>query len=278
MPSSPKLIQKCLRNVIQPQRTRSTQRDSDGKTSFLAIFSLRPRRTLRFKVVDMHLLILGRGKTGSLVAEVAAARRHHVRVFSTAENADGRALTPEALATTDVVIDFTNPAAAVANAEACIRAKKYVVVGTTGWYEQLPRLRELVLSSNAGFLYGSNFSIGVNLFFEIAATAGVALKYDYSGQIFERHHEQKKDAPSGTALTIKEIVREAGGQELEITSFREGDAVGMHEVTFNSASDRIYLCHDAKSRQGFAEGAVRAAEWLAGKTGFFEFRNVWREL
>ncbi len=226
----------------------------------------------------MNLLILGRGKTGALVAEVALSRRHHVRVLSSAENAGARALTPDALAAIDAAIDFTTPAAAVANAEACIRAKKNVVIGTTGWYDQVPCLREMVLSAKTAFLYGSNFSIGVNLFFEIAATAGCALKYDYSGQIFERHHAQKKDAPSGTAITIQKIVRDSGGQEVEIVSFREGDAVGMHEVVFNSAGDRIYLCHDAKSRQGYAEGAVRAAEWLAGKTGFFEFRNVWREL
>jgi 4-hydroxy-tetrahydrodipicolinate reductase len=226
----------------------------------------------------MNLLILGRGKTGSLVAEVARARRHHVRVLGAAENAGACALTPDALSGIDVVIDFTTPGAAVANAEACIRAKKRIVVGTTGWYDQLPRLREMVLAAKTGFLYGSNFSIGVNLFFEIAATAGAALKYDYSGQIFERHHAQKKDAPSGTALIMQKIVRDSGGQEIEIVSFREGDAVGMHELVFNSPADRIYLCHDAKSRQGFAEGAVRAAEWLAVKVGFFEFRNVWREL
>ena len=201
-----------------------------------------------------------------------------MRVLSAAENSNAAALTPDALAAIDVVIDFTTPAAAVANAEACIRAKKHIVVGTTGWYEQMPRLREMVLSAKTGFLYGSNFSIGVNLFFEIAAIAGAALKYDYSGQIFERHHAQKKDAPSGTALTLQRIVRESGGQEVEIVSFREGDVVGLHELAFNSASDRIYLCHDAKSRQGYAEGAVRAAEWLAAKTGFFEFRDVWREL
>jgi len=228
----------------------------------------------------MNLLILGRGKTGSLVAEVARSRRHHVQVLASAENPRASALTPDALSAIDEVIDFTMPAAVVANIEACIRAKKNLVVGTTGWYEQLPRLREMVLSAKTGFLYGSNFSIGVNLFFEIVATAGAALKYDYSGQIFERHHAQKKDAPSGTAVTIQKIVREAGGKEkeVEIVSFREGDVVGMHELVFNSAGDRIYLCHDAKSRQGFAEGAVRAAEWLAGKTGFYEFRNVWREL
>jgi 4-hydroxy-tetrahydrodipicolinate reductase len=231
---------------------------------------------------SMNFLILGRGKTGSLVAEVARSRRHHVRVLCAAENVACSALTPESLADIDVVIDFTTPAAAVANAQACIRAKKNVVVGTTGWYDQVPRLREMVASAKTGLLYGSNFSIGVNLFFEVAATAAAALKYDYSGQIFERHHEQKKDAPSGTAITIQNIVRDSGGQSagkvVEIVSFREGDAVGMHELVFNSAGDRIYLCHDAKSRQGYAEGAVRAAEWLAGKTGFYEFRNIWREL
>lgn len=226
----------------------------------------------------MNLLILGRGKTGSVVAEVARERRHHVRTLDVDENANACALTPAFLAPFDVAIDFTTPSAVIGNAEACIRAGKNLVVGTTGWYEQLPRLREMVVSAKTGFLYGSNFSIGVNLFFEIVATAAAALKYDYSGQIFERHHAQKKDAPSGTAITIQKIVREAGGQELEIVSFREGDVVGMHEVVFNSSGDRIYLCHDAKSRRGFAEGAVRAAEWLAGKTGFYEFRNVWREL
>jgi 4-hydroxy-tetrahydrodipicolinate reductase len=230
----------------------------------------------------MNFLILGRGKTGSMVAEVASSRRHHVRVLSAADNPDGRALTPDALASVDAVIDFTTPAAVVPNADACIRAKKNFVVGTTGWYDEIPRLREMVLAAKTGFVYGSNFSIGVNLFFEIATAAGIALKFDYSGQIFERHHAQKKDAPSGTALTIQKILGEAGGksaeQDVEIVSFREGDAIGMHELVFNSPADRIYLCHDAKSRLGYAEGAVRAAEWLAGKTGFYEFRNVWREL
>lgn len=226
----------------------------------------------------MNLLILGRGKTGSLVAEVASERRHHVRAIDEAENANASALTAEFLSAFDVVIDFTTPSAVIANAEACIRAGKGIVVGTTGWYDQIPRLREQVIAARTGFLFGSNFSIGVNLFFEIVATAAAASKFDYSGQIFERHHTQKKDAPSGTAVIIQKIIRERGGHELEIVSFREGDVVGMHEVAFDSANDRIYLCHDAKSRRGFAEGAVRAAEWLAGKTGFFEFRDIWREL
>lgn len=228
----------------------------------------------------MNFLILGCGKTGSLVAEVARERRHRVQTLRGAENANACALTPDFLAPFNGVIDFTTPAAVVPNVEACIRASKSIVVGTTGWNEQLPRLREMVLSRRTGFLYGANFSIGVNLFFEIAKVAAAALDYDYSGQIFERHHAQKKDAPSGTALVLQKLVREScrDAREVEIVSFREGDAVGMHELVFNSAADRIYLCHDSKSRRGFAEGAVRAAEWLVGKSGFYEFRNVWREL
>ena len=226
----------------------------------------------------MHLLILGRGKTGSLVAEVASERHHVVTTLDEPENTNARALTPGTLAPIDVVIDFTTPSAVVANAEACIRAGKNMVVGTTGWYDQLPRLREQVLAAKTGFLYGSNFSIGVNLFFEIAKTASAALKHDYTGQIRERHHAQKKDAPSGTAITLQKILRESGSPEVEIVSFREGDAVGLHEIVLNSDNDHITLTHDAKSRRGFAEGAVRAAEWLTGRTGFFEFREVWKQL
>jgi 4-hydroxy-tetrahydrodipicolinate reductase len=226
----------------------------------------------------MNLLILGQGKTGSLVSEIAHERRHHFRTLEAADNENARALTPEFLNAADVVVDFTNPAAAVQNAEACIRAKKNIVVGTTGWYEQVPRLRDLVSQEKTGFLWGSNFSIGMNLFFEITRAASPALNFDYSGQIFERHHAGKKDAPSGTALIMQKIMRDEGGQELEIVSFREGEVVGMHEIMLNSHNDRIYLCHDSKSRRGFAEGAVRAAEWLVGKQGFFEFRQIWKEL
>src|SRR5258708_33991650 len=145
----------------------------------------------------MNLLVLGRGKTGSLVAEVARSGRHHVRVLFAAENAGASALTPESLAATDVVIDFTTPASVVANLEACIHAKKNLVVGTTGWYDQVPRLREMVVSAETGFLYGSNFSIGVNLFFQPVFTPGAAFKNDYSGQIFSRLHSQQKTHPPG---------------------------------------------------------------------------------
>lgn len=226
----------------------------------------------------MNVLILGRGKTGLPVAEVARRRGHAVEVLCAADNPQGRALSAKRLASVDVVIDFTAPLAVLENIQACLNCTKNIVVGTTGWYQELPRVRRMVEESGAGFLYSSNFSIGVNLFFDVVRAAAAALQHDYSGQIFERHHVHKKDAPSGTAMTLQQVVREASGTKLEITSFREGDVVGMHELVLDSPSDTIYLCHDAKSRRGFAEGAVRAAEWLAGKQGFFDFKDVWRKL
>jgi 4-hydroxy-tetrahydrodipicolinate reductase len=226
----------------------------------------------------MNILVLGRGKTGSLVAEVARQRGHSVRVIHAAENPQGKALTAAKLADIDVVIDFTTPAAVLTNIEACVRANKNMVVGTTGWYEDVPKVRKMVETNGTGFLYAANFSVGVNLFFDVARTAAASLQHQYFGQIFERHHAQKKDAPSGTAVKLQQAVKDACGMELEIISFREGDVVGMHELVLDSPNDTIYLCHDAKSRRGFAEGAVRGAEWLAGKKGFFDFKDVWREL
>ena len=226
----------------------------------------------------MHLLLLGRGKTGSLVAEVARQRGHQVEVLCAADNPRASALTASRLAPFDAVIDFTTPRAALENIAACVRARKNMVVGTTGWYEELANIRQMVEESGTGFLCAANFSIGVNLFFEVARTAAAALRHRYLGQIFERHHVHKKDAPSGTALALQRIIHDASGSELEIISFREGDVVGMHELMLDSPADTIYVCHDAKSRRGFAEGAVRAAEWLAGKNGFFDFKDIWREL
>ena len=226
----------------------------------------------------MNILLLGRGKTGSLVAEAARQRGHQVEVLCASDNLRGSALTAAKLAEVDVVIDFTTPHAVLDNIEACVRARKNMVVGTTGWYGELPRIRQLVEASGTGFLYAANFSLGVNLFFDVARAAAAALRHQYSGQIFERHHVHKKDAPSGTAVALQRIIHDASGTELEITSFREGDMVGMHEFVLDSPADTIYVCHDAKSRRGFAEGAVRAAEWLAEKKGFFDFKDVWREL
>jgi 4-hydroxy-tetrahydrodipicolinate reductase len=226
----------------------------------------------------MILLILGRGKTGALVAEVARQRGHDVRLWGSADNRSAGGLTPEALRDVAVVIDFTTPEAVLENIGACARVRKNMVVGTTGWYEELPRVREMVLKSGMGLLYSSNFSMGVNIFFEITRAAATALQHGYNGEIMERHHAQKKDAPSGTAVVIQTIMRESGGPELEIVSLREGETLGLHEIVLDSRHDTIRLAHDAKSRRGFAEGAVRAAEWLAGRSGFYDFREVWREL
>ncbi len=228
----------------------------------------------------MNLLILGRGKTGSLVAEVARERHHRIEIAGTKENAACEALTPEKLNGVGAVIDFTTPHGVMTNIEACANAGTNMVVGTTGWYKEIDRVQALVEERQTGFVYAANFSVGVNLFFDVARTAAAALRHEYSGQIFERHHVHKKDAPSGTAIAIQQVIRDASGhpKDVEITSFREGDVVGLHEVVLESAADRIYLCHDAKSRRGFAEGAVRAAEWLAGKKGFFDFKDIWREL
>ncbi|HXJ87195.1 MAG TPA: 4-hydroxy-tetrahydrodipicolinate reductase [Candidatus Binatia bacterium] len=228
----------------------------------------------------MNLLLLGRGKTGSLVAEVGAERRHHVRAIGAKDNANGAALVPELLNSIDVVIDFTAPHCVLAHIEACVKAGKNMVVGTTGWYKEIDQVQTLVERHKTGFLYGANFSIGVNLFYDIARTAAAALNHDYAGQIFERHHAHKKDAPSGTAIALQRAIHETAPshENLEIISFREGEVVGLHEVVLESAADRIYLCHDAKSRRGFADGAIRAAEWLAGKKGFFDFKDMWQEL
>jgi 4-hydroxy-tetrahydrodipicolinate reductase len=227
----------------------------------------------------MQICLLGRGKTGSLVAEVAHERHHQVRILAAIDNQQGCGLTAECLADVDVVMDFTTPHAVLDNIQACVGAGKNMVVGTTGWHSEIGVIQKLVEKNHCGFLYGSNFSIGVNLFFEAARTAAAALQHQYFGQIFERHHAQKKDAPSGTAIALQKLLSEAsGGTELEITSFREGDVVGLHELTLDSPHDTIYLCHDAKSRRGFAEGAVRGAEWLVGKKGFFNFKDVWKEL
>jgi len=209
---------------------------------------------------------------------VARQRGHEARVLGSAENRQATGLTPAALRDVGVVIDFTTPQAVLDNVAACAQARKNMVVGTTGWYGKLPEIRELVSESGMGLLYASNFSVGVNVFFEIARAAAAALQHGYSGEIMERHHAKKKDAPSGTAVVLQKILRESGGQELEIVSLREGETVGLHEIVLDSHNDTLRLAHDAKSRRGFAEGAVRAAEWLAGRSGFFDFREVWREL
>ncbi len=230
------------------------------------------------KPKPLNLLLLGRGKTGALVAEVARERGHEVQALGSTDNPDGRGLTKQLLNRFDVVIDFTTPHAVLANVEACAKAGASLVVGTTGWYGEMARVRKIVDESEIGFVFGGNFSIGVNLFFEIARSTAAAIGHGYDGRILERHHVHKKDAPSGTAVVLRNVVKDASGVELPIASERAGEVVGYHELVLDSAADTITLSHNAKSRRGFAEGAVRAAEWLAGRKGFYDFKDVWRDL
>jgi 4-hydroxy-tetrahydrodipicolinate reductase len=227
----------------------------------------------------MNILVLGKGKTGALVAECARELGHQVTSAGRPENEQGRAITPSALSPFNVVIDFTTPAAALANIEACARAGKKMVVGTTGWYEHMPHVRQLVADSRTSLVWGGNFSVGVNLFYDIARAAALASKYGYTFQITETHHVHKKDAPSGTAVVLQKILRQSAGETASIESIRAGDNMGRHEITLTSAVDTITLIHQAHSRRGFALGAVRAAEWLAtAPPGIYDFSEIFHEL
>jgi len=226
----------------------------------------------------MKMVLLGRGKTGVLVADVARHRGHEVRVLGAADNPAAKALTKQLLSDVEVAIDFTAPDAVLGNIRRCVETRTPLVVGTTGWYFEIPAIREMVEKADASLLYAANFSIGVNLFFDIVRSAAPALRYGYSGHITEKHHVHKKDAPSGTAVAIRNVIKDAAGHEPEIASVREGDIVGTHILSLDSPADTITLIHEAKSRRGFAEGAVRAAEWLPGHKGFFDFKDVFREM
>lgn len=229
----------------------------------------------------MRILVLGQGKTGKLVAEVAAERGHGVHVLDEMENQGAGALTPPFVAGFDVVIDFTTPEAVVQNMRACLATGAKMVVGTTGWYASLADMRGLAERKQAGLLYGTNFSIGVQVVLRLAEQMGATLAgAGYRFSVVETHHASKKDKPSGTAISIAEMVERGAGANVAvpIESLREGDAKGLHVLEAIGDADKIVLTHEAFSRRGFAEGAVRAAEWLAGHTGCYDFRDVWAKI
>jgi 4-hydroxy-tetrahydrodipicolinate reductase len=229
----------------------------------------------------MRILVLGQGKTGKLVAEVATQRGHGVHVLDAKENKDASALTPPFVAGFDVVIDFTAPEAVVQNMRACLATGARMVVGTTGWYDKLADMRSLVERKQAALLYGTNFSIGVQVMLKLAKEMGASLaSAGYKFSVVETHHASKLDAPSGTAISIAEMVQRGAGSQIDvpIESIREGDAMGTHVLEAATDAERIVLTHEARSRRGFAEGAVRAAEWLSTRTGSYDFRDVYTEL
>lgn len=225
----------------------------------------------------MRVLVLGVGKTGKLVASVASEHGHSVHVLDATENKDAAALTAPFVAGFDVVIDFTSPEAVIANMRACLANGAKMVVGTTGWYASLPDMKGLAERRGASLVYGSNFSIGVQIMLKLATEAAKALKpAGYTFSISETHHVTKLDAPSGTALTLRDAVRvAAGAEDVPIQSVRHGEAVGLHILEATGPGDKILLTHESHSRRPFAEGAVRAAEWLAQKKpGVYDFRDI----
>ncbi len=229
----------------------------------------------------MRVLVLGAGKTGKLVASVAAEHGHSVHVLDAKENQNAAALTPPFVAGFDAVIDFTTPEAVMPNLRACLANGAKVVVGTTGWYDRLPDARALAQRRQASLLYGTNFSVGVQLMLKFAAGMTAELqRAGYTFSIAETHHSSKLDTPSGTAITLREVVQKAANAPaIPIESIRNGEAVGLHVFEATGPEDKLSLTHESHSRRPFAEGAVRAAEWLArNPTGVYDFVDIFEKL
>jgi 4-hydroxy-tetrahydrodipicolinate reductase len=234
----------------------------------------------------MRILVLGAGKTGRLVAEVASERGHAVRVLASRENHHASALTPAFLKDFDAAIDFTTPEAVVANMRACLPHGLRMVIGTTGWHSHLPELRALAQQHNTALLYGTNYSIGMQMMLKLSREMTTTLKdAGYTFTITETHHVSKLDAPSGTSLTLRDAVLRAidglhpsQNNDIPITSHRTGDVEGVHSLIATGPCDRLILTHESKSRRPFAEGAVRAAEWLSTHTGVHDFHEVFSQL
>src|SRR5271155_2027497 len=224
----------------------------------------------------MRILVLGQGKTGKLVAEVAHQRGHGVHVLDAKENPGAAALTPPFVAGFDAVIDFTTSEAALQNMRACLATGSKMVIGTTGWYDKLPDMRGLAERKQAGLLYGTNFSVSMQVMLQLAATIGKTLKNaGYQFSIEETHHKSKLDSPSGTAISLAKAVEAASGlSRVPIEAKREGDVMGVHILEARSSSDRLVVTHEAFSRRGFAEGAVLASEWISSRTGCYDFQDV----
>ncbi len=186
----------------------------------------------------------------------------------------------EKLSGVDAAIDFSTAEAVLRNIEACLLANIPLVEGTTGWNDQRENVKELVAKHDGAFVFGANFSIGVNLFYRIVSNAAelFAKFTEYETFIEERHHSRKLDAPSGTALKLRDLVSQHIAKDFSVSATRAGNIPGTHLVGFDAAADTIELKHTARSRQGFAAGAILAAKWIIGKKGFWEFTEVMDEI
>ncbi|MCA1630334.1 MAG: dihydrodipicolinate reductase [Acidobacteria bacterium] len=231
----------------------------------------------------MRLALFGHGAMGRLVEARARAGGHEIGLVVTSRDADTSAEElAEALRGHDAAIDFSVAAAVLRNVEACARAGVTLVEGTTGWHDQMEDVRRLVAEHGGSLVYGANFSVGVNLFYRIVRRAAqlFAAVEGYEPFIEEAHHSRKRDAPSGTALKLQAILREALRVErgVSVASTRAGHIPGTHRVGFDSAVDQITLTHQARSREGFVEGALLAARRMRGTPGVLEFSEILDQL
>jgi len=230
----------------------------------------------------MKIAIVGYGKMGRIIEEIAERKGHEI----VAKLNDTPTL--DNLKNPDVVIEFSSPESAFENIKTCLELKIPVICGTTGWLDQKPEIEKIALQNNTAFLYGSNFSLGVNLFFALNEKLAILMKNfgEFSVQLEEIHHTHKKDAPSGTAITLAEGIiknddrfdawklEETAGNQLGIFAIREDEVPGTHSVFYKSEVDEIEIKHTAFNRNGFALGAVIAAEWIQGKTGNFSMKDL----
>jgi 4-hydroxy-tetrahydrodipicolinate reductase len=223
------------------------------------------------------IAIIGDGKMGQAIRELAQAKAWKVAsMIGESESAGGAGITKITLGHADVAVEFTEPSAAVGNISAALRAGVPVVVGTTGWYDQLPAMAQIADQAGTAMLWSPNFSLGVNVMIELARYAGALIQplEEFDAHIIETHHSKKKDAPSGTAVAIGKAAGEALNRAIPTTSVRTGSVPGTHELIFDGLYEQLSLTHVARDRRVFAEGALAAADWLVGKRGVFTMRDV----
>ena len=225
----------------------------------------------------MKIALIGAGKMAKAISPRAEERGHTITVMlGGKDNVNGAGITRERLGNPDVTIEFTEPGAAVANVLACARAGLPVVVGTTGWYDQLESVRSEVTGLGASMFWAPNFSLGVAVLSAAIDAATTALR-DVPGfdiHMIETHHAAKKDRPSGTAAALANVASRNLGRDVPITSVRTGQVPGTHELVIDAAFEQLRLVHEARDRRVFADGAISAAEWLQGKTGVFTMSDL----
>jgi len=225
-----------------------------------------------------NLAIVGYGKMGRMLEQLAPEYGFSVALkLDEFNNGNGEGLTAAHFAGVDVAIDFSVPGAVLRNVEGIAALRVNLVVGTTGWLEQIEVVKRAVAASGIGLVWSPNYSVGVNAFFRLVREAARLLESQpsYGAWAWEIHHSTKKDAPSGTLLKLVEEMKQAGfTRPIDVSSNRGGAHPGTHEIGFDSPADTITLRHTARSREGFARGALLAAKWIVGKQGFYEFGDI----